>query len=63
MTTLQVDDEFCDPFYDVYKPFSSSSTNVIIYLIIKLVNLKYVIDNGCGTGEWLKVLEKFGIRY
>src|SRR5215217_8264295 len=39
-----------------------SSARVIVPLVLELVELRSVIDVGCGTGEWLSVFEELGVE-
>jgi SAM-dependent methyltransferase len=34
---------------------------VVIPLLLNIVNPKSVLDVGCGTGNWLRVFEEFGV--
>ena len=41
---------------------SLKSAKHIVPLVLKLVQPKSVVDVGCGTGEFLYVFRKFGIK-
>ena len=52
---------YTDEFYDA-RVDSLHSARVIVPLVLKYIKPKSVIDVGCGTGEFLSVFKKHGIK-
>ncbi len=42
--------------------YNDASAREVVPIIMELVNPKSVIDIGCGTGTWLSVFEKHGVK-
>ena len=48
-------------FFDETQFTSLRSAQEVVPLILDLLEVKNVIDIGCGTGAWLSVFEQFGV--
>jgi SAM-dependent methyltransferase len=51
-----------DEYYARFKEGVQSSAKTIVPIILDLVQVRSVIDVGCGTGEWLSEFQKHGIE-
>lgn len=49
-------------FYDTIRSGSYNSAMEIVPIVNELINPKSVIDVGCGTGIWLSVFRRHGIK-
>lgn len=49
-------------FFERWKGGSLQSANVIVPMVLELENISSVVDMGCGTGAWLSIFKKYGIK-
>ena len=49
-------------FYEWMQVGSHRSAEIIVPYIMQLIRSQRVIDIGCGTGEWLEVFKKQGVK-
>lgn len=48
-------------FFEDHAAGSARSASVVVPLILKLFDVKSVVDVGCGTGTWLREFERHGL--
>lgn len=53
--------DYSKSFYEDQRNWSMSSAREIVPIIMRLIQLKSVIDIGCGVGTWLSVFKENGI--
>lgn len=53
--------EYDSKFYNFENDCAQKSAKEIVPIILELLDVKSVIDVGCGTGSWLTQLKQFGI--
>jgi 2-polyprenyl-3-methyl-5-hydroxy-6-metoxy-1,4-benzoquinol methylase len=49
-------------FYKYINLHSIQSANEIVPLVLQIINVKSILDVGCGQGAWLSVWKKMGVR-
>ncbi len=49
-------------FYKYINFHSIQSANEIVPLVLQIINVKSILDVGCGQGAWLSVWKKMGVR-
>jgi len=54
--------KYTKDFFRKRKEGALTSAEVIVPMVVDLIQPKSVIDVGCGTGEFLNIFEKHGIR-
>lgn len=53
-------DDYTPSFYDIIRPGTVASAEVVVPIVSKLVKPRRVIDVGCGEGHWAKAFETLG---
>jgi SAM-dependent methyltransferase len=53
---------YAESFFVEHRGDSLSSAEAIVSWIIGLISPKSVVDVGCGTGTWLSIFQKYGVR-
>jgi SAM-dependent methyltransferase len=49
-------------FYKYINLHSIQSANEIVPLVLQIINVKSILDVGCGQGAWLSVWKKMGVQ-
>jgi SAM-dependent methyltransferase len=49
-------------FFETIKEGSMHSAQVIVPIALDLIDVKSVVDVGCGTGEFLKTFQSYGVQ-
>lgn len=53
---------YTQDYYADIREGTKSSARAIVPLVLELVQLRSVVDVGCGTGGWLSVFEEYGVE-
>ncbi len=53
---------YSEEFYDGHKIDSLSSAEIIVPWLIELFNPQSIVDVGCGSGVWLSVFQRSGLK-
>ena len=54
--------DYTESFFNDLKAGSKQSATEIVPLILELLKPSSVVDIGCGSGEWLSVFNKHGVK-
>lgn len=49
-------------YFEQICPPSLESAEIVVPILLKIVHPKKVVDVGCGTGAWLSVFHKLGVK-
>jgi SAM-dependent methyltransferase len=59
---MSVSEHYTRDFYERLRKGATRSAEVIVPLVLRLLNVRSVVDVGCGDGSWLGVFSKFGVE-
>ena len=54
-------EHYTTDYYDVIRDGSLQSAEIIVPLVLKLLQVRNVVDVGCGVGAWLAAFRKLGV--
>lgn len=54
--------QYSASFFQAIAPSGVDSARVVVPLLIELVKPRSVVDVGCGTGSWLRVVKELGVN-
>jgi SAM-dependent methyltransferase len=53
---------YSQAFFEQINQAALQSAEVVVPILMELLHPQYVVDVGCGTGIWLSVYKKFGVK-
>jgi SAM-dependent methyltransferase len=54
--------DYSGEFYEKTGRVAGASASVIVPLLLQLIDVRRVVDVGCGTGEWLRAFMECGVK-